>query len=490
MFKPSKNASLKWILVALLFILAIPASIAQSNQNETEEIIILHINDMHAKLNNMAKLAHLIKVERANNKHVILVGAGDIFTGNPLIDMVAEKGQPYIKLLNMLDFDVMTVGNHEFDYGQSVLNKRISEAEFPFVMANYANSNAPLTNIDPFYIHKFAEINFSMAIVGLIENSANNLPSTMPTNLKGLSFTDALVAMDDYTYLKKEHNALIALTHTGLDVDTLLAKKYPQLDIVVGGHSHTVINPPITVANTLVVQTGSYISHLGKITLQVQNGKIISKKGELISLSEYPHVDVTMQNYINEIESNEEFNEVIATLSAPISGKSELGCFMADAIKFKSGADIAFQNTGGIRLTEIEAGDLTKKTVLALEPFSNDIYTFELSKREIENLILVNTKQQVNIDLRPAGLEYDILLNKNGNFRKIKLRLPNGNRLGGRKYNVAVSNYVSAAYDFKRNDKDGIRTYELISKAVIDYAASNSSIDYQGCERVTIVKAK
>jgi 5'-nucleotidase/UDP-sugar diphosphatase len=489
MFEYSKYFTTKWITL-LLLIITVYGSNAQSSSGQTDEIIILHINDMHAKLNNMAKLAHLIKVERAKNKNVILVGAGDIFTGNPLIDMVAEKGQPYIKVLNMLDFDVMTVGNHEFDYGQTVLNKRISEAEFPFVMANYSNSSAPLSKIAPLYIHDFKEINFSMAIVGLIENSANGLPSSMPTNFKGLSFTNALVAMNDYTYLKDENNALIALTHTGLELDTLLAKKYPELDIVVGGHSHTVINPPITIANTLVVQTGSYISHLGKITLQVENGKIISKKGELISLSDYALEDEAMQALVDEIESNDEFDAVVATLENPINGKSELGCFMADAIKYKSGTDIAFQNNGGIRITRLEKGVLSKKDILALEPFSNDIVIFELSRREIESLILVNTKAHADIDLRPAGLEYDILLNKNGNFRKIKMRLPNGKKLGCKKYKVAVSNYVASAYNFKRQDKEGVRTYDLISAALIDFVGNTTLPNYNGCERVKVVKAK
>lgn len=489
MFESLKYFTTRWITL-LLLILSVYGSNAQAGSGQTDEIIILHINDMHAKLNNMAKLAHLIKTERANNKHVILLGAGDIFTGNPLIDMVAEKGQPYIRVLNMLDFDVMTVGNHEFDYGQSVLNKRISEAKFPFIMANYKNTDAPLSNIAPYYIHNFKEINFTLAIVGLIENSANGLPSSMPANLNGLSFTDAVVSMNDFTYLKDENNTLIALTHTGLEVDTLLAKKYPELDIVVGGHSHTVINPPITIANTLVVQTGSYISHLGKITLRIENGKIISKKGELIPLANYAFEDDEMQALVNEIESNDEFDAVVATLSNPIIGKSELGCFMADAIKIKSGSDIAFQNNGGIRTTRLEKGALSKKDILALEPFSNDIVIFELSKQEIESLILVNTKAHANIDLRPAGLEYDILLNKNGNFRKIKMRLPNGNKLGEGKYKVAVSNYVASAYNFKRQDKEGVRTYDLISAALIDYLGNTTLPNYKDCERAKVVNGK
>ena len=106
-------------------------------QNKSTEIIILHTNDMHSRIDNFGKLAYLADSLRKTHKYVFLVAAGDNFTGNPIVDMYPDKGFPMIDLMNKLHFDVTAMGNHEFDMGQEMQNKRRATGNIPFYQLQY-----------------------------------------------------------------------------------------------------------------------------------------------------------------------------------------------------------------------------------------------------------------------------------------------------------------------------------------------------------------
>ena len=121
---------------------------AQKNKKATE-IIILHTNDMHSRIDNFGKLAYLADSLRRTHKYVFLVAAGDNFTGNPIVDMYPDKGFPMIELMNMLHFNATAIGNHEFDMGQELQNKRRQQANFPFICCNIDASGAVVKQPEP-----------------------------------------------------------------------------------------------------------------------------------------------------------------------------------------------------------------------------------------------------------------------------------------------------------------------------------------------------
>ena len=124
-------------------------SLAQKHRKSTE-IIILHTNDMHSKIDNFGKLAYLADSLRKTHKYVFLVSAGDNFTGNPIVDMYPDNGYPMIDLMNKLHFDATAVGNHEFDMGQELQNKRREQATFPFINCNIDASAAVVKPYEPY----------------------------------------------------------------------------------------------------------------------------------------------------------------------------------------------------------------------------------------------------------------------------------------------------------------------------------------------------
>ncbi len=126
------------LLLLSLFLSVNPAAARKCNRSF--EVVFLHVNDMHAKIENMGKLAYLADSIRSIHPYVFLVSSGDNFTGNPIVDMFPEKGYPMIDLMNQVGFNLSAIGNHEFDLGQDVLDKRRKEATW---MSEGPNSGKP-----------------------------------------------------------------------------------------------------------------------------------------------------------------------------------------------------------------------------------------------------------------------------------------------------------------------------------------------------------
>ena len=112
-----------------------------------ETVVIYAINDPHGQINNFPRLKTLIENDRTQNSKVFFVSAGDLFSGNPIVDYHENKGFPMIDLLNDCGLDISVIGNHEFDYGQDVLNARIDQAEFPFICDNVSDASGALAAV-------------------------------------------------------------------------------------------------------------------------------------------------------------------------------------------------------------------------------------------------------------------------------------------------------------------------------------------------------
>lgn len=482
---------MKTIKNIVICLLVVAISLGCTNrkpwQSGEHEIVILHVNDLHAHLDNLPKLAALIKEERAANPNIILVSAGDIFSGNPYIDFAAEKGQPYIEMLNKLGVIVHTTGNHEFDYGQETLNKRREEAQFPFLLANSTNDSSILKPFQPHFSYTFPALDFSIAFVGLLENYANGRPSTQPRNVSGLSFTSGVETMGDYLGLKDQHDILIALSHLGSDDDLKLARTYPALDIIIGGHSHTVIDPAIIENNVLLAQAGAYGKYLGKISIKLSNGKIASKSGVLVPLADYPNIDAEFAQMIENLQNDQHFNREITKLKAEINGKDCLGAMITDAYRYATGAEIAIQNAGGIRVSSLPAGPIRVKDILTMDPFSNELVKFQLSGKEILSLLTPPSKVRKYTELLVSGMKYQLQADREGNVLGISATFEDGSPLqADRKYSVVTNSYVASTYEFEHED-EGTTLYMLTSEATMEYLENNKDLTIENCDRTVIV---
>jgi len=456
-------------------------SIAQKSKKSTE-IIILHTNDMHSKIDNFGKLAYLADSLRKTHKYVFLVSAGDNFTGNPIVDMYPDKGFPMIDLMNKLHFDVSCVGNHEFDVGQELQNKRRDQATFPFINCNIDVSGAVAKPYEPYIILKAGKI--KIPLLGLLQLGENGLPDSHPSRLEGLKFTNGIEKAKEFQWLKDKYGILIALSHLGVEDDEVLANSYPQFDLIIGGHSHTTMNKPMMVNNVMIVQTGSGLRNVGVTTLQVSKRKITDRKYELVPLANITKTNPEVQAMIDKYNDNPEMSKVVAYAETAFSNQEELGCLMTDAITSRMKIDFAFQNGGGIRISQLPQGDILMKNIFQLDPFGNQVVTYTMTFDEIKSLICNSYNREKSIDLAPSGMTYTVIVNSEGVCSDVEMKDLAGNVLdAGKTYTVGLNSYIAASYKFNHNDP-GTTNYNTTAQTLLDYLEDVKKVNYAGVKRV------
>jgi 2',3'-cyclic-nucleotide 2'-phosphodiesterase (5'-nucleotidase family) len=456
-------------------------SVAQKRKKSTE-ILILHTNDMHSKIDNFGKLAYLADSLRKTHKYVFLVAAGDNFTGNPIVDMYPDNGFPMIELMNKLNYDVTAMGNHEYDMGQELQNKRREQATFPFISCNIDVSGAVAKPYEPYTILKAGKI--KIPFLGILQLGENGLPDSHPSRLEGLKFTNGIEKSNDFLWLKDKYGMLIALTHLGVEDDEVLATKYPQFDLIIGGHSHTTMTTPMMVNNVMIVQTGSGLKNVGITTLQVTKGKISNRSYELVPLANIKKTDPEVQGMIDKYNSNEEMKRVVGFAETSFSNKEELGYLMTDAITARLKVDFAYQNGGGIRISELPQGDILMKDIFRLDPFGNQVVTYTLTYDEIKSLICNAYNREKSVDLAPSGMSYTIIVNSDGLCSDVEMKDKTGNLLDASKtYTVGLNSYIAASYTFDHKDP-GTTNYNTTAQTLLDYLGDVKKVNYAGEKRV------
>lgn len=470
-------------------------SACQSDKNMTSgttRVVIISTNDIHAQIDHFPKFATFLKQIRAENPHVLLVDGGDRFSGNVYVDNAKEKGKPMFDLMGKLGYNVATFGNHEFDYGEAELNKRISESSFPVICANIQTKGTPLEQPDPYRILEVAGIRF--CFLGLLEtNAVTRIPATNPDNVKGITFRYHKAVALEHKKLKNQCDVFIGLTHIGFTADSLLAVAMPELDVIIGGHSHTLIEDPRVINNVLVSQTGSNLRYAGVTYLDFKGKKLINKTYKAVKLDDFGE-DADMEAMVREISNHPEFKEKIGITSKGLKYKENVANLVTDAMSEAAGCDFAFYNSGGVRYNSIPAGDITRETIYRIEPFNNYIVRQRLTLNEIKELILnrfngLKNRENRRIDLFISRGRYTILKDENGDGVDVVFVDKNGNKLKDpqQEFTIGLSNYVNSAYDFAGKGK-GENTHIYIVEAIEKFVKTRGDVNYQ--ERRTFINKK
>lgn len=280
--------------------------LAASNQTK---ITILHTNDWHSRidafpqdggkfagLGGVATRAALIKKIRAQEKNVLLFDAGDIFQGTPYFNFFG--GELEYKLMSQMQYDAATLGNHDFDNGIDGIMQQLPHATFGFINCNYNFDETKLKGIvKPYQV--FVKNGVKVGVIGV----GIDLKGLVSEQLhKGIIYNDPIVSANQFaTYLKNEKkcDAIICLSHLGFEYqndkvdDKKLAQKSLDIDVIIGGHTHTFLPKPVTVKNTqnkevIINQVGWAGLQLGKIDLFFDSAKTLVNKeiGSNLSISQ------------------------------------------------------------------------------------------------------------------------------------------------------------------------------------------------------------
>jgi len=377
-----------------LFVLLLFVSFAHG---EPVELRILHVNDFHGfvepykplgseeLLGGIAYLAGRAK-ELRKEKPSLLLSAGDMIQGDNWANLF--QAESVIELMNVMRFDAMVLGNHEFDFGQEILKKRVSEARFPVLGANVEG----LPYVKPYIIKELGGIR--LAIIGVVTEDAP--ASTHPRNVAGLRFVSAIETVRKYVEeLRDKVEVIIVLSHIGYPADRVLAERVKGIDVIVGGHSHTKITKPATIGNTLIAQAWEHGKALGVLDLSVKDGKVIRSEGHLEEIKpEKGKEDKAALAVVNKYKEKVDavLNVRIGEAEVDLDGENvrrretNLGDFVADVVRSLSGADAAIINGGGIRVG-IRKGEIRAKDIYSALPFDNYIVAIKLTGRQIKEAL-------------------------------------------------------------------------------------------------------
>ena len=452
----------------------------QQNDN-LKELRILHWNDMHARnmpykvskkdketgekieyyIGGISDMLGYIKINK-DDKSLLLDG-GDCYQGSPISSIT--RGFSQIEILNMFNLDAFVLGNHEFDYGQFTLDSALMTAGFDYLSANVFFKPKNSTFGKPFKIENINGI--KIGIIGITALDLETL--VVPKNISEVIMlnTDSVITSGISELKKNDCDVIILLTHIGVDNDKMLAEKfYGDVDIIVGGHSHTPLFKPLIQNGVIICQAGSYTRWLGKLDLTVDTQKdtVLSYSGELIETvwdsSIYDRdAHGKIETMLASIQG--ELSKVIGKLetdwTTSYSKESNLGQWEADATREKVQTDITFFNAGGIR-KNLPAGDITVQDIWEINPFGNTIVTFNVTGKTLRQMIrnnLTNSIKEINESgssdlIIVSGIEivYDSKKALEGNNDFIQSIKVGGKEINDENvYSISTNNYVAGQFN-------------------------------------------
>ncbi|MFI3259463.1 MAG: bifunctional UDP-sugar hydrolase/5'-nucleotidase [Rikenellaceae bacterium] len=459
-----------------------------------EEIVIVSTNDIHAAFEQIPRLVTLVDSLRGVHENVLVLDAGDRCTGNPYVDKASPKGEPLYTLLNMVGYDFSTLGNHEFDYGQEGMLHNIKHfgAEELCANADFTGADEEPTiseSVSPYKIFDLGGVR--TAILGLIQINDMGIPSAMPDNMRGIKFFNGVDLSHDYEFLRDSAELLIALTHLGFEDDSVMVCRNTMFDLVVGGHSHTYLPEGRVINGTLVTQTGSKLRDVGVTRIEMEGGKVLSIKNELVSLSGVkPNAEAAA--YIERCKGESPLNTPVGSVDRDLDRVGMINMF-TDIMRERSGADIVLQNGGSIRIDDMKAGEVTAATIYELEPFGNHIVTQEIMLSDVKRMIINKFNgsggESHRIDLSPSGMSYTIVVGEDGEAEEVICYDLQGGEMANRKVTMATSNYVTSAYIYPgQGEAKAIEDGVVIAEAIIDVLKRGESYTGDNEVRVTISK--
>jgi 2',3'-cyclic-nucleotide 2'-phosphodiesterase (5'-nucleotidase family) len=417
-------------ILIILFIL-FPAFLLAENTSRVD-LTILHVNDTHGRIlpyietnassdemvSGAAYLAKMIQKERSQNPEgTLLLSAGDMFQGTPVSNTF--KGRPVIEVMNYLKFDAMAIGNHEFDWGMDTLEQLRTSSRFPYLSANIKDHLGQyLTGVKPYIIA--TRKNLKIAIIGLTTPEVLYVTRYSAEKRIAVHRPEDILPRLIEEAKDKGATVIVVLSHLGLNADKDLAAKVSGIHIIVGGHSHTPVETPIVVGNTIIVQAGYNGLYLGilKVTLDQRTGEIIQHTAaneikKVMAGKDRAHDEEAariVQTYNSQIQK--EFARVVAETSVDLiryhQRESNVGNLISDAIRESTNADVAFMNSGGIR-SNIPRGKITMEQVFTLLPFDNELVTMHLKGKHILRVLEQSAKLERGI-LQVSGIKmrYDL----------------------------------------------------------------------------------
>lgn len=457
--------------------LSVPAtSAAQSDR----EVTIIYTNDFHSaldpipaywlpgspRLGGAGYLAGYANRIRKQDSTVFFFDAGDMFTG--LVSNLT-KGEALMEMMRAMRYDAFAIGNHEFDYGADNFERQMSRVPYPVLGANIFYKGTKNRYSRPYVI--LEKNGIRVGVIGIIGQDARSV--ALPSGITNLDFEDPVPAIAPIVQeLRPQVDLIVVVAHQGktgpqqtdaeahpelqrdFDEDIRLVGEVPGIDVFIGGHAHRGIEVPFVhpKTGTIIVQTYGYGTRLGYLKLRLRAGRVAGHSGELVkvwtdSVAPDSAVLAVVDRYKRETASRS--GDPVLTLSRRLYRKyneeSPLGNVIADAMRFGTGAEIAFQNAGGIR-ADLPEGLITAGNVLDALPFVNTTDTYRLTGKQINEIL----EQSLTLErgmMQVSGMRVEYDLSRPLGSRVVRALVGRAPLVATRNYLVATSSFIGQGGD-------------------------------------------
>ena len=475
------------VLAVLLCLQGMPFEVsADSGEDTTFQIKIAHTNDIHARVSEekgiigAERLKTMIDAWSSDGDMDLVVDSGDLFHGQPIATLV--KGESIAKIAQLLGYDVMTAGNHDWSYGKDRLKELCDMAGVQMLCGNVKTENQDPFFEQEYYVEEVSKNGETLKVGMFGEIDPELYHSTTPANVEGLTFTDSVAyAKQAVGQLKEEGcDIVIGLAHTNDPQE--IAVQVDDVNLWLCGHEHVDRNTTVSTPNggtAYVVESGYYLNEVSLMELDCT----LDKNGELKEVA-FERQVVTAENadtYEKDAsvtalleDINQEQEEVLKTVVGKtpedLDGdwyhlridETNLGRVVADAYLLATGADAAFENAGGIRAS-VAAGSVTYGDIIGVSPYGNYIVTKQITGKELLEILETSIEiQRQCIEAYERG-EDDAWPSSSGSYLQFggievlyDLAGPEGNRVlkvtVGEKpldekqvYTVATNNYAAVS---------------------------------------------
>ncbi len=490
------------------------------------DVKIVHTNDIHARVEEddynqvigMDRLSGIAQTFTEGADGSLMLDSGDTFHGQPIATLI--KGESVAKLMKACGYDAMTTGNHDWSYGKDRLKELGGIANVKILSGNIKNADGT-SFFDTDELVKEITKNGKTLKIGVFGVSDPEMKNkTTPSNVEGLDFQDAVdYAKREAATLKAEGcDVVIALSHT-LDPKNVAAQ-VDGVDLWLCGHEHIELSESVTTpdgSKTYVSESGHYLNSVGLIDLNCtmdEDGSVhVDYEKTSVDYEEaqnYPK-DASVTAVLDTIKAENEtaLNRVIGTSPVELDGvwehirigQTNLGNVITDAYLLATGADIAFENAGGIRAS-IAAGTVTYGDVINVSPYGNYVVTKKLTGAQIKEMLESSLTIQKNCIVANDSGEWDAWPNDSGSYLQVGgiiVRFDPAQPAGARvlsvqkdgqelddtkEYTVAVNNYLAGSDSYPQlANAAEIGEYSCCEELLIQFFE-------QGSDAVTASAAK
>ena len=488
-----------------------------TNNVDLREIVIFYTNDLHGRISThddaeksigIDKISKLVNLSLLRNKNTFWLDAGDFTHGTPR--MTSIEDDIMANMLNASPLNAICTGNHDYNLSMShlydlskYLNAYILSANtldketgkpvlLPYIIYSIDLNNDDYHSIDGNSNDSKSD-NIKLGVFGL--STPETAYKTNPNNVKDIIFGNPIEVGREVTgLLRKTCHIVIALTHLGLDdsseyTSDKLANNVPEIDLIIDGHSHTILPAGMEVNNVLITQAGSHGEYVGKTVIYVDVNKkeIVDIETELLNEEVVDEIinsaDAYVENKLNEMDlkTDEEMNRIVAFSKHALPGdreivrreESELGNLVADALKWKTGSEIGIINGGTLR-TGLSEGNITKKDLISIFPFNNFVQTAIIKGNTIREMLehsVFSMPVSFGGFMNVSGIEFTVDIHKPVGNKVSDIKI-NGESLDEDKtYSVAAVDFIFSGGDDYSMLKNLYITgdYDSIENIVAEY---------------------